>query len=1096
MALFSLKRIAEEAGSRQTYLRGVACYNAGKVTRVTKSRDEFYEEFLTAQVENAARDDTYHVEVGFGSGGGADFYDCSCDAFRRSGGACEHIVALMVHKYYADMLSGLTTAGQMLRDKDRLAARTDDAAKRMMSNYLSREAVQLVANDTQEQDLVTLSPVLRLTPRQAELTFTLGNKRPYVLKDIGKFCKDMKLRLMVEYGKQLRFLHHPDSFAPECRPLLEFLLNKYDDIAHPQRGMYASLHPKIGRELTLSPANLDHIFDLYEGQVISQRTEGQETSPLLLRTQDPLLPIQVQRSEVKQGFTFTCDPFIGVSGAKYLYIGTGGVLYRCSPAFSEGMRELSTAFQAVGYSLFIADRDMPDFCGSVLPIVGRYTELTGCTELLDPYLPDDPELEIYLDAPEEGVITARVLCCYGSEKVPLLDTDAASAPPSSLRRNKLEELRSRLVIQKYFQSYRPDSGTMILRGDDDAVYRFITDGMAELHAIGTVYVSDSLNRMGAAPAPKVSVGVRLETGLLDLDFDLGGLDPAELIRVLDSYRRHKKYHRLRSGQFLTLEGSALEGLAQIAEGLELSDQELLSGHARTPAYRALYLDRVLRESENMEFHRDSYFKSLVKNMKSAADSDFDVPASLSGVLRNYQKTGHRWLKTMEQYGFGGILADDMGLGKTLQVISLLLDAREQGNVLPSLVVCPTSLIINWEREIRRFAPALTVLMVLGNAEQRAEAIRKISGYDVVITSYDLLKRDIPQYDHKEFRYQILDEAQYIKNHTTQNARAVKAVRSRQRFALTGTPIENRLSELWSIFDYLMPGFLFSYSRFRERFEVPIVKNGDPGALERLSRMTGPFILRRLKKEVLKELPDKTETVLYATMEEEQRQVYLANAALAREKLSEDISSKKAGGGEKNKMAVLAMLTRLRQICCDPALCYENYGGGSAKLESCMELLTEAVAAGHKVLLFSQFTSMLAILEERLKKEGLRFFTLQGSTSKEKRAAMVDSFNTDGTDVFLISLKAGGTGLNLTGADVVIHYDPWWNLSAQNQATDRAHRIGQKNSVQVYKLIAKDTIEEKIQQLQESKKELADAVIRQGDGIITSLTSEQLLDMLI
>ena len=365
-----------------------------------------------------------------------------------------------------------------------------------------------------------------------------------------------------------------------------------------------------------------------------------------------------------------------------------------------------------------------------------------------------------------------------------------------------------------------------------------------------------------------------------------------------------------------------------------------------------------------------------------------------------------------------------------------------------------------------------------------------------MTSYDLLKRDIPLYEHKEFRYQILDEAQYIKNHATQNARAVKAVHSRQRFALTGTPIENRLSELWSIFDYLMPGFLYSYSRFRERLEVPIVKNGDSAALERLSRMTSPFILRRLKKDVLKELPEKTETVLYSTMEEEQRKVYAANVVLARQKLSEDISSKQAGDGEKNKMAVLALLTRLRQICCDPGLCYENYSGGSAKLEGCMELLKEAAAAGHKVLLFSQFTSMLAILEERLKKEGLRFFTLQGSTPKEKRAAMVDSFNTDETNVFLISLKAGGTGLNLTGADVVIHYDPWWNLSAQNQATDRAHRIGQKNSVQVYKLIAKDTIEEKIQQLQESKKELADAVIRQGDGVITSLTPEQLLDMLV
>jgi SNF2 family DNA or RNA helicase len=401
-------------------------------------------------------------------------------------------------------------------------------------------------------------------------------------------------------------------------------------------------------------------------------------------------------------------------------------------------------------------------------------------------------------------------------------------------------------------------------------------------------------------------------------------------------------------------------------------------------------------------------------------------------------------------------------------------------------------VLNWESEIHKFSPTLTVLPVIGDAEQRTQAIKKSIGYDVVVTSYDLLKRDIEQYKGKEFRYHIIDEAQYIKNHQTQNAKAVKAIDSMQRFALTGTPIENRLSELWSIFDFLMPGFLYGYTRFRERFETPIVKNGDASALERLGKMTMPFVLRRLKREVLKELPEKTESVLVTTMEEEQRKLYMANLVQAKKQLAQDIAQK---GFESSKFAVLAMLMRLRQICCDPSLCYEDYTGGSAKLESCMELLKEATGAGHKVLLFSQFTSMLATIQARLQEEGIRFFTLQGSTPKEKRAAMADSFNRDDTEVFLISLKAGGTGLNLTGADVVIHYDPWWNISVQNQATDRAHRIGQKSSVQVYKLIAKDTIEEKILRLQESKRELADAVIQEGDGIITSMTQQQLMDIL-
>lgn len=1088
MALFSLKRIAGEAENRQTYLRGVACYNAGKVGRVIRDRDDFYEEFLSADVENQTRDGAHHVEVGFGRQGDADFYDCDCDAFRQGTGACLHIVAVMVHKYYADMLTGLSSPPSAA-DKSPLATRTDEAARRMMNRYLSRQAVELVAHTAGGPDPVLLSPILRIGQRQAELTFTLGHRRPYVLKDIGKFCEDLKKRETVEYGKQLRFLHHPDSFDPACRELLSFLLDTYEDIAHPQRGSIGSLHPRIGRELLLSPSGLDRFFSVCEGQEIALRDDAQDLRPLRLTAGNPALTLDVQRSDVKQGFQLSSDPFAVLCGTAYIYIAKGGVFYRCTAAYSDQMRDFLPALQASGFTLFIADGDMPDFCGSVLPTVGRFLELTGQTDRLEPYLPDDPEIEIQLDSPEPGLITARVLCCYGGDKIPLLDT-AEGAQGEGPRRNRLEELRSRLVIQRYFQSCVPSSGLMLCRVDDDGLYRFLTEGLAELQAIGTVTLSDAFRTMDLAPPPRLSAGVRFSGGLLDFTFDTGDLDAGELSRVLESYRRRQPYHRLKNGRFLPFEG-ALADFARLADGLDLGDKELAAGRARLPAYRALYLDRILQDSASTPFRRDERFRELTGAIRGAANAEHPLPPSLEPVLRPYQKTGYRWLKTMEAYGFGGILADDMGLGKTLELISLLLDAKEEGKSGPSLVVCPASLILNWESEIHRFAPSLTVLPILGNAEQRELAIADLGRFDVAVTSYDLLKRDIVLYEQTEFHYLVLDEAQYIKNHATQNAKAVKAVRSRQRFALTGTPIENRLSELWSMFDFLMPGFLYSYNRFRERFELPIVKNGDAEALTRLHRMTSPFILRRLKRDVLHDLPEKTETIRTSTMGEEQRTLYLANAVKARERLA-DLT---AGNAESGRMLLLSLLTRLRQLCCDPSLCYEDYTGGSAKLESCMELLREAADGGHKVLLFSQFTSMLAILEGRLKKEGLTCYTLQGSTPKEKRAALVDAFNRDATNVFLISLKAGGTGLNLTGADVVIHYDPWWNLSAQEQATDRAHRIGQKNSVQVYKLIAKDSIEEKILRLQESKKELADAVIRQG-GSLLSLSPEQLAELLL
>ena len=357
----------------------------------------------------------------------------------------------------------------------------------------------------------------------------------------------------------------------------------------------------------------------------------------------------------------------------------------------------------------------------------------------------------------------------------------------------------------------------------------------------------------------------------------------------------------------------------------------------------------------------------------------------------------------------------------------------------------------------------------------------------MVTSYDLLRRDEALYENQKFYACILDEAQSIKNHTTQKYKAVCGVNSRVRFALTGTPVENRLGELWSIFSFLMPGYLPPYKAFCARFEKPIVQEEDQTAVRRLNQLTGPFILRRMKADVLKELPPKTENIYRIELETEQRKLYLAAVVDAREKLR--------AAKPEDKMAVFAVLMRLREICCDPHLIADNWEGGSAKLDACVELVSSAVEGGHRILLFSQFTSMLDLLAKRLDAEGISHFTLQGSTPKPVRAELVRRFNEGEVSVFLISLRAGGTGLNLTAADIVIHYDPWWNVAAQNQATDRAYRIGQQNPVQVYKLIAQDTIEEKIVELQQAKQSLADTVTGTADGAILSMRPDELLQLL-
>ena len=480
-----------------------------------------------------------------------------------------------------------------------------------------------------------------------------------------------------------------------------------------------------------------------------------------------------------------------------------------------------------------------------------------------------------------------------------------------------------------------------------------------------------------------------------------------------------------------------------------------------------------------------------------------MPASLSDTLRDYQVTGFNWLSGLAECHLGGILADDMGLGKTLQVLAFLLaqkEADEQAGKVspPSLVVAPTSLVYNWLEEAHRFTPGLQAVAVAGAKGEREELLKKaLPGVgkpgkaDILITTYNMLKRDIDLYAPCHFRYAILDEAQHIKNPGTQNAQCVKQLQAEGFFALTGTPIENTLTELWSLFDYLMPGYLLSQAKFKQRYETPIVKEQDEQAATDLRRHIMPFILRRLKQDVLTELPDKVERRQICEMTPKQDKVYKAWFLKSKKEFNEVLKERNMG---ESKIKILAILTRLRQIACDPSLFLEDYNGGSGKLDALEEIVGDAVGAGHRLLIFSQFTTLLGHIGERLQKMGLRYYYLDGSTPALERMNLVKSFNAGNRPVFLISLKAGGTGLNLTGADMVLHVDPWWNPAVEDQATDRAYRLGQKNNVQVVRLIMKDTVEEKIYDLQQKKKNLIDQMIQPGENFLSKLTDEEIREL--
>ena len=448
----------------------------------------------------------------------------------------------------------------------------------------------------------------------------------------------------------------------------------------------------------------------------------------------------------------------------------------------------------------------------------------------------------------------------------------------------------------------------------------------------------------------------------------------------------------------------------------------------------------------------------------------------------------------------------MGLGNSVQLIALLL-ARHGDAPLPSLIVCPASLVYNWVAEFAKFAPELDVRTVAGSKADRRDLLKAVKdgagAPDVLITSYDLLRLDIRDYEGVHCLAMVLDEAQAIKNHTTKVAKAVKSITADHRFALTGTPVENRLAELWSIFDFLMPGLLGSFKRFHERYELPISNEayGDEGRVqaERLRRLVSVFILRRLKSQVLTDLPDKLENVVTVQLEGEQRKLYAAHE----QRLKLRLTKTQAKDFNADRIRILAELTKLRQICCDPRLLYANAKDRSAKLAAIEQLVGNCIDEGKKTLIFSQFTSFLDLIAERLESRGIAYDIITGRTPKKRRVELVDQFNADDVPVFLISLKAGNTGLNLVGASVVIHADPWWNAAAQDQATDRAHRIGQTKDVNVYQIVAKDTIEERMLKLQEAKSGIARQIVGEAsrtgaerpDLNVASLTKDDLLSLL-
>ena len=706
-------------------------------------------------------------------------------------------------------------------------------------------------------------------------------------------------------------------------------------------------------------------------------------------------------------------------------------------------------------------------------------------------------------------LSALLQCAYGTrimtvgvtaadESVWLPDPDV----PTRYSTRAIEAERAALArLQRC--GFTGSEGKLQLLGQN-AVLNFFAREYPKLQREWSVSLEERLERSSAQNLERIEPQFRISSGVQWFDLGVvftssGGetFAPADIQRLLLSGQSHT---RLKNGKLAVIDTGAVEELQEVL--LDCAPQQHGEGY-RINSAQAGFLEATLQQNANWRVQAPAAWRERAARQSGEMKLECPPLGCLENVLRPYQKQGVAWLNFLRENGFGGILADEMGLGKTLQTLALFsarsaeCGARNGGSPdaasrVPHLIVCPTSLVFNWVAEAKKFTPGLKVLALHG--PDRHALFDQLGVHDLVVTSYALIRRDAERYRGLEFDTIVLDEAQHIKNRQTQNAQAVKAVKGQHRLVLTGTPLENSVIDLWSIFDFLMPGYLGSARDFRERYELPITREKDGSAQARLARRLRPFMLRRLKREVAPDLPARLEQVSYCELTPEQRGVYQQVIEASRKEVLEAVGGQ---GVAKSRMVVLSALLRLRQVCCDLRLLKLegiDPANASGKLDLFGELLEEAIDGGHRLLVFSQFVSMLALIKERLAEEAIDYCYLDGATVD--RAAVVERFQTDtAIPVFLISLKAGGVGLNLTGADTVIHFDPWWNPAVEDQATDRAHRLGQTKVVTSYKLITRDTVEEKILTLQNRKREVIRATLGGEEEFAASLSWEEIQELL-
>ena len=1102
------------------------CYDAG-TTRKEKAME--YVAKKRVEITKVIYEDNNNFELKSRVKGDNDSYDvyikvqnneledlkCECDGYKKNYAACKHIVATMVefdkNPDYIRIFSGENNT-----ENNNISALKNDSNNKNLNDYkifkqLVNEFYSNSADDEEQKIGKSKNKNIKIIPTllidkynsNLKLEFRIGEQQLYKLKSLPEFYEKMLNNENYKYGLKLEFVHNKAFFEEESLPILNYIM-KYGEIIK-YANQSADEYGYYGRHLsdsyiTVSNSGLDELFDIYAGRTLEIQREYSSYEAFLIN-HEPEIEFNISKAENGE-FVITSNIDIYeyniIQGRNYVYFEYKNNIYKCSKEFENTtLKFLQTFRKNFTKEIVLPPNEISTLFSIIYPKVKnsiKYSDLDF--NEIEKYIPKELYVKIYLDYDKNNYVVADIKFCYDKfEFNPLQDEN------TNVARDVLKESETLDMFLKTGFMLDRKRARLILT-NEEAIYNFLSNDIEKYMKKFEVLATEDFKQKQIRQPKLSNVGVKVENNLLEISFDGLNFDLSELKDVMEKYKLKKKFHRLKNGEFINLEENETINLIEsLKENLDVDYKEIENGDIKLPVFRSLYLDRLLKNTNIKNINKDENYKNIIEKIDNRSiDETLELPKGLNANLRSYQETGYRWLKTLDSYNFGGILADDMGLGKTIQLVSVILSYVESCERNPenkrkaSLVICPSSLTLNWYNEIQKFAPSLKIMLINGGIQERKNKIKEIDNYDVVVTSYDLLKRDIDVHNsmNYKFKYVIADEAQYIKNNNTQNFKAIKEIKADTRYALTGTPIENSLSELWSIFDFVMPGYLFSYKKFKELYETPIVRGEDNQAMKRLKMLIEPFILRRIKEDVLTELPDKTITILNNEMEEEQAKVYMSYMSQVKEEIETEIS---LNGFERSQIKILSLLMRLRQICCHPALFIENYKGESSKLNQCIQIVKDAVESGHKILLFSGYTSMFDIIEGELNKENIKYYKLTGQTKVGERIKLVEEFNENNDiKVFLISLKAGGTGLNLIGADMVIHYDPWWNLSAENQATDRTYRIGQKKNVQVYKLITKNSIEEKIYELQQKKAKLIDNMLSTKETFISKLSKDEIMNL--